>query len=74
MRDPIETVAGIYEAAGGSLTEQAAAAMAAHVAQNPRGKYGAHTYDLAEFGVDQAAIRERFAGYVSRYDVPLEAP
>lgn len=74
MRDPIGTVAGIYEAAGWSLDDRAAAAMAAHLADNPRGKYGAHRYDLAEFGVDEAAIRDRFAGYVSRYDVPLEKP
>ena len=46
--------------------------MTTHLAQNPKGKYGRHSYDLAEFGVDEAAIRDRFAGYVARYDVPRE--
>ena len=31
-----------------------------------------HGYDLAEFGLDAGAIAERFAGYVERYDIPLE--
>jgi hypothetical protein len=72
MSSPVPTISGIYEAAGWSLDDRAAAAMTAHVAENPKGKYGRHTYDLAEFGVDEAAIRDRFAGYVARYDVPLE--
>jgi len=72
MSSPVATVAGIYEAAGWSLDERAAAAMTRHLEENPKGKYGRHSYDLAEFGVDEAAIRERFAGYVDRYDVPLE--
>lgn len=72
MSSPVATVAGIYEAAGWSLDDRAAAAMTTHLEENPKGKYGRHSYDLAEFGVDEAAIRERFAGYVDRYDVPLE--
>jgi hypothetical protein len=72
IRNPVATVAGIYAATGRSLDDRGAAAMAAHLAENPQGKYGAHRYDLAEFGVDRASIRERFAGYVDRYDVPLE--
>jgi hypothetical protein len=74
MRDPVGTVAGIYESAGRSLDEDAATEIKAYIAANPRGKYGAHTYDLAEFGVSEAVIRERFAGYTDRYDVPLERP
>lgn len=74
VRDPVGTVAGIYESAGRSLDEDAATEIKAYVAANPRGKYGAHTYDLAEFGVNEAAIRERFASYTDRHDVPLERP
>jgi hypothetical protein len=72
IADPLATVASIYEAAGWSLDDQAAAAMSRHLSDNPKGKYGAHRYDLAEFGIDEAAIRERFAEYVARYAVPLE--
>jgi hypothetical protein len=29
---------------------------------------------LTEFGLDGGALRERFAGYVSGYGIPLEQP
>ncbi len=72
VRDPVATVARIYDAAGRPLDEGAAKAMAAHVAANPKGRFGAHRYDVAEFGLDAGAVRERFADYIARYDVPIE--
>jgi hypothetical protein len=72
VRDPVATVARIYEATGAALSEPAAAAMGEHVAANPKGKFGTHRYDLAEFGLDAGEIEERFAGYVERYDVVSE--
>jgi hypothetical protein len=48
--------------------------MAEHVASHPKGRFGTHGYDLAEFGLDGGALRERFAGYVADYDIPLEQP
>jgi hypothetical protein len=46
--------------------------MRAHVESNRKGRFGQHGYDLAEFGLDAGAIAERFAGYVNRYDIPIE--
>ena len=31
-----------------------------------------HRYEAARFGLRADAIRERFAGYISAFDVPLE--
>ena len=42
------------------------------VAARPRGSFGVHRYDLASYGLVEGALRERFAGYVERYDVPRE--
>lgn len=72
VRDPVATVAAIYEATGASLSPDAAGRIADHVAANPKGKFGAHRYDLAEFGLRVGEVAERFAGYVERYDVVLE--
>jgi hypothetical protein len=72
VRDPVATVGGIYRATGTELRESAAAAIGEYVAANPKGKFGTHRYDLAEFGLDAGEIAERFAGYVERYDVVLE--
>jgi hypothetical protein len=72
VRDPVLTVARIYEATGSTLGDDAAIALADHVAANPKGKFGTHRYDLAEFGLDAGEIAERFQGYVDRYGVVLE--
>jgi hypothetical protein len=69
---PIETVAGIYDAMGEVLPEDARAAMESYVAANPKGKFGVHRYDLGEFGLDEAELAERFASYVARYDISVE--
>lgn len=74
VQDTLGTMRTVYGAFGEDLTGQAFAAMTAHVESHPKGRFGKHGYDLAEFGLDGAALRERFAGYVSDYDIPLEQP
>jgi hypothetical protein len=64
MADPVGTVSRIYQFTGDPLTEPAARAMEAFVAANPQGRHGRHEYALADYGLDEAEIRERFAPYV----------
>jgi hypothetical protein len=45
----------------------------AYVAAKPRGAHGAHRYGLSEMGLDAADLRERFAFYRERFDVPEES-
>lgn len=73
VRDPLGTVATVYRAFGEELDGPALAAMTAHVASHPKGRFGHHNYDLAQFGLDGGALAERFRGYVQRYDIPLES-
>jgi hypothetical protein len=72
VREPARTVARIYEAVGWPDDAGAMRAMEEFVAANPKGRFGAHRYDLADFGLDAAEVRERFAGYIERYGVELE--
>ena len=74
VQDTLGTMSNVYCAFGDELAGQARTAMADHVASRPQGKFGKHSYDLAEFGLDGPALRERFAGYVADYDIPLEQP
>ncbi len=74
VQEPVATVSRIYDAVGLDLDARAAAAIAAYVDAHPKGEFGAHRYDLAGFGLDAGAIRKQFAGYVERYDVPVERP
>jgi hypothetical protein len=71
LRAPVETVASIYEAVGDALTQEARAAITSYVDGKGKGRLGVHRYDLAEFGLDEAEVAERFASYVARYDIPL---
>jgi Sulfotransferase family len=72
VQDTVRTVAGIYRDCGTELSEPARAAMTAHVESHPKGRFGDHGYDLAEYGLDADDLRERFADYVARYDIPTE--
>lgn len=73
-QDTLGTMRGVYRAFGDELEGPALAAMAEHVASHPKGRFGTHGYDLDEFGLDGGAVRERFAGYVADYGIPLERP
>ena len=46
--------------------------MRAHMADQVQGKYGTHTYSLAEFGLERGFIDERLADYWERFDIPRE--
>ena len=68
----VGAVRRIYAAVGRELTPEAEAAMEAHLADQVQGKYGHHTYSLAEFGLERGPIDERLARYWDRFDVPRE--
>ncbi|MCU1393849.1 MAG: hypothetical protein JWM34_2277 [Ilumatobacteraceae bacterium] len=73
VQDTLGTMEGVYARFGAELAGDARQAMSDHVSSRPQGKFGKHSYNLEEFGLDGAALRERFAGYVERYGIPLEA-
>jgi hypothetical protein len=72
-KDPLRTVEDLYAACGAELDASTREAIAAYAHAHPKGKFGTHGYDLAEFGLDTARLAERFAGYVDRYDVAVES-
>jgi hypothetical protein len=70
VQDPVETVAGIY--AGEGFPEDAREAMHSYVAGHGMNRKGRHRYCLADAGLDEGGVAERFADYVSRYGIPSE--
>lgn len=72
LADPLAAIAGVYDHFGWDLTEAATAAMAAHLAARPQDKHGTHRYALADFGLDPAEERPRFAVYQERFAVSDE--
>lgn len=73
QKDPFPSLERLYAFLGEPLTPEAVARMKAWRATTPRDKHGAHTYDLAEFGIDLAAVRARFRFYTDRFDVAVAA-
>lgn len=68
-RDPVAVIERIYEFIGMELTGQARADMALRIAGKPELSHGVHRYDIADFGMDEAEIRDRFGGYVQQFDL-----
>ena len=67
MRDPIGAVRAAYARFGEALAPEAEAAMRAHLVASPKGRHGEHRYGLADFGLSEGEVRERFARYDERF-------
>jgi hypothetical protein len=69
VRDPMATMHHLYDQLGWPLTDRAEGHMRAWLAGNPQHGRGDHDPDPAEFGLDAAAVRERFAAYRQRFEM-----
>ena len=69
--DPVVALRGAYGRLGMQWSDDLEARMRAFLHNNPRGKHGAHRYQLADFGLELGEIRERFRGYCEEYGVEL---
>lgn len=72
MADDLAMVARVYDLAGQPLDGAARSAMHAFMVDHPRGKFGAVEYDLAEFGLERAALRRQMDFYSERFGVTRE--
>ena len=68
VADPLGEVRRIHAHLGLDATE-GDAALTAHARANPKDKHGRHDYGLAEFGLTEGQVLDRFAAYVDRFDV-----
>lgn len=72
QRDPLTAVAQLYAELGDVLTDDARNRMQEWWSESSKERSGPHTYNAEMFGLDPATIREQFAFYSDRFDVPLE--
>ncbi len=73
LSDPFGLVESIYDRFGITLTTEAQTAMERFMAENSQGKHGTHRYDPADFGMEPAVVRARFATYIARHAIPVSA-
>ena len=72
VRDPMGTVARIYDALGLSTSGSMKAAVAQLVAGAAGGKHTRHRYELAQFGLDVDQLRAQFQSYSRQFGVAEE--
>jgi hypothetical protein len=53
------------------LSDEVGVALKSHVAANPQGKHGRHQYALADYGLSEAEVLERFAPYIERFAIVI---
>jgi hypothetical protein len=68
-RDPVGTVKRIYDFCGLELSDEVEDAMRQRGKNDPERRHGQHRYDIADFGLTEDEVRERFGTYVDRYDL-----
>lgn len=72
VSDPIAAVRRIYAHFSLDYTPAFEARMQAWLSANPQGRAGRHAYSNAEYGIDPAALAERFAPYYARQGYKAE--
>jgi len=64
VRQPVGTVAALYERLGRPLSPEVTASITAWLAQHPQHAHGAHRYAPEDFGLDAAAILAAVGAYL----------
>jgi hypothetical protein len=72
MADDVAMVRRIYRLADQPFSPDVETAMTDFMGANPRGRHGAVRYDLAQFGLDHAQLRQMFRFYVDRFGISEE--
>ena len=67
MKQPIDTVRRIYSHFGLQYSSEFEEAMNTWLHDNPQGKQGRHTYNLAEYGLKHEDIQTRYADYINLF-------
>ncbi len=73
VANPVGTVAALYRHFGLTLAPPVAAAVGQYAQQRPNGGYGPREYRFEDHGLDSGVEREKFHGYMMRFDVEPES-
>ncbi len=65
--DPVAEISRLYQWLGDELADDTVGRMLAWRADNPKDKYGKHTYAGADFGITDQALQKRFGAYREKF-------
>jgi len=74
VADPMATIDALYDALGWQATAAGRAAIETWSRENPPGRHGAHRPGPSEFGLRTEAVRQRFADYITDFDLDRRSP
>lgn len=73
MQNPNALIKKIYKHFSFSYDDAMAARVDEYLACNPRNKFGSHKYSLSKFALFEGQEREKYAAYMSKFNVPVES-
>jgi hypothetical protein len=68
-RDSMSVLDTIYRFIGMEIPEDTRAKFAARIEDKPELQFGAHRYDIADFGMTENEVREPFGDYIKQFDL-----
>lgn len=69
--DTMAVVDSIYDHLSLPYSDEVRRAIAAYVADHPRGKHGSHDYKLEEFGLSEQQVLDRFSSYIETFNIAV---
>ena len=67
MQQPMEALRKLYAALSDEFTAETEASIQHWLDDNPQGKFGRHEYKLAQFGLTESEVRQKFTRYLASY-------
>ncbi|MBW1810405.1 MAG: sulfotransferase [Deltaproteobacteria bacterium] len=72
IADPIKEIRRIHRWLGKEISPELERKMNSFIKNNPQHKHGRHRYSLGDFGLDRQKVKDAFAEYCSRFEIPNE--
>ena len=67
VKNPIETVKGIYDHYGFTLTKETEQKMLDYLSRNKQHRHGKHKYTMMEYGISEQDIVDNFGPYLDYF-------
>lgn len=68
-REPMTVIERIYDFIGWDIPEETRGKFAERIEEKPELKFGAHRYDITDYGMSEGEVRDAFGNYVERFDL-----
>jgi len=71
LATPMNSVEQIYGHFNLPMSDQTRKSFSDYIAEHPAGKHGKHDYKLADYGLTEQQVLDRFADYINTYNIAM---